>query len=61
VDQESKQHPKESKSLEFKWLLTFSALVQALIRKEASQRQQDSALNHTSGSQLIWVKNGFQY
>ena len=46
INQESKQHPKESKSLEFKWFLTLGALKQALIDDEASKSQQDSALHH---------------
>jgi hypothetical protein len=46
VDLESKQHPKESKSIEFKWFLTYGAFKQALIDDEASQPQQESALDH---------------
>ena len=57
VDWESKQHPKESKSLEFKWFLTFGALKQGMTIDEASQLQQEVHLI-ICGSQIIWVKNG---
>jgi len=48
---ESKQHPKENKSLKFKWYheissgitsgASFSSLKQAMIKEEASQPQQE--------------------
>jgi hypothetical protein len=60
VDQESKQHPKESKSLKFKWFLTLGAFKQAIINDEASQPQQEVHLI-ISCSHYIWVKNVFHY
>ena len=46
VDQESKQHPKERDIHANSSIFNWYSLMQAKIKEEASQPQQDSALDH---------------